>query len=63
MKITIRITKIYGNQVIYPVCDQAKLFATIAGTRTLTPQTLDLIEKLGYTIDIQQMAQNWRQAA
>jgi hypothetical protein len=34
------------------VCEQAKLFARIAGTETLTSKTLALIAKLGYEAEL-----------
>lgn len=40
----------YGKWVYYPVCDGAKAFAAIAGTKTLTEPTLAQIKKLGYEI-------------
>ena len=40
----------YGRWVYYPVCDDAKAFAAIAGTKTLTEPTLVQIKKLGYEI-------------
>jgi hypothetical protein len=40
----------YGRWVYYPVCDGAKAFAAIAGTKTLTEPTLVQIKKLGYEI-------------
>jgi hypothetical protein len=51
MKIQIRKTDGYGNKRPYPACDKAKLFALIAGTITLTPYTMSLIEQLGYEIE------------
>ena len=51
-KIEVRIKDVYGSQMIYPVCDAAKVFAHIAGTKTLTQQTLLLIKQLGYDICI-----------
>ena len=50
--IEVRVKDVYGNQMIYPVCDAAKVFAAIAGTKTLTQHTLLLIKKLGYDISI-----------
>lgn len=50
--ITVRHREVYGNVTIYPVCDAAKLFAAIAGTKTLTPPTLRLIAQLGYGIEL-----------
>lgn len=40
----------YGKWVYYPACDNARAFAAIAGTKTLTDDTLAQIKKLGYEI-------------
>ena len=48
--ITVTIRRVYGNPVIYPACEQARQFARIAGTKTLTLDTLRQIRALGYTI-------------
>lgn len=53
MKITVRVKHNYGLAQVYPVCEKAQLFAEIAGTKTLTRPTLQLINKLGYLLDIQ----------
>ena len=50
MSITIQTRNVYGNEVHYPICDKAQGFAQIAGTKTLTVQTLKLIQMLGYEI-------------
>jgi hypothetical protein len=39
------------STVIHPACNNAETFAKIAGTKTLTRPTLELIEQLGYKID------------
>ena len=49
-KIEIRVDRVYGNLVTYPVCERAKLLAQIAGTVTLKPATLGLAERLGFQI-------------
>ena len=54
MKITIRCEKNYGVEVFYPACKQSELFASIAGTKTLTRATLRDIDLLGYEIEIKQ---------
>jgi hypothetical protein len=43
---------VYGRQVVYPVCDKAKVFAAIADTKTLTETNLRRIKKLGYEIHV-----------
>ena len=54
MKIQVQVTTLYGRQAIYPVCNAAKTLADIAGTRTLTPEVIGLIKRLGYTIEVVQ---------
>jgi len=54
MQIQVEVKNVYGNQVIYPVCDAAVWFAHIAGTKTLTRDALKGIKALGYTISIKQ---------
>ena len=41
----------YGRTVCHPVNEQAKVFAEIAGTKTLTWHTLKGIDYLGFKID------------
>ena len=54
MKIVVKVKNIYGNKTVYPVCEDAKLFARIAGHSTLTSMTIDLIKRLGYVIEVEQ---------
>lgn len=54
MQITVEARSQYGNTVIHPVCDKAKLFASIAGTKTLTYNTLKQIKALGYIVTVKQ---------
>lgn len=51
MKITVRIKSVYGIETVYPACEQSKLFARIAGTKTLTTHALRDIRLLGYEIE------------
>jgi hypothetical protein len=50
----IEVKEVYGNRTIYPVNDQAKLLAQIAGTKTLTVGTLNLAKKLGFVFEVVQ---------
>ena len=56
--ITIEIKNVYGEDRAYPVCEKAKLFTDIAGTKTLRPSDLNYIQQLGYKISVKQ--QEWR---
>ena len=52
--ITIKFKDVYGNRLVYPVCDNAQHFASIAGTKTLSATVLKTIETMGYDIQIEQ---------
>ena len=52
--IKIEVRNVYGVVKYYPMCERAKLFAGIAGTVTLTPQVLEKIRSLGFTITLKQ---------
>lgn len=42
MQATIQVTvkDVYGKELVYPVCDQAKRLADLVGSKTLTESTL-----------------------
>jgi hypothetical protein len=48
--ITVKVKNVYGNPVAYPACEMSEVFARIAGTKTLTAETLRLIASLGFTV-------------
>ena len=52
MFIIIRIREVYGRRIAYPVCDKAKEFARIAGTKTLSRDNLYSIEELGFVVKV-----------
>lgn len=54
MKILIDLKDVYGKRVAYPVCDTAKRFAKLIGTKTLTAEALRTIAELGYDIECKQ---------
>ena len=63
MDITIQIkNNPYGNPLAYLACSNAKLFAEIAGTKTLTKETLEKIKWLGVEIKLasqDEILDNW----
>ena len=50
MNIEVEVRDVYGQTVFYPMCNTAKLFAQIAGTKTLTTDVLNKIRELGYSV-------------
>lgn len=45
------IRNVYGNDLIYPSNDEARIFAEIAGTKTLSKTDLARIEQLGFRVE------------
>lgn len=52
MQIKVTLRNVYGNDVVYPACPDARRFADIAGSKTLTDRTLRLVQDLGYSIEV-----------
>jgi hypothetical protein len=52
MKIVVDARDVYGTTKYYPMCDRAKFFASIAGTKTLTFHAIKQIQALGYEIEL-----------
>ena len=48
----VEVKEVYGNKTIYPLNEQAKILAQIAGTKTLTPLTVELAKKLGFHFEV-----------
>lgn len=54
--VRVQIKNVYGNDVYYPACPTAQLFADVAGTKTLTFEKLRLIKRAGYEVIVQNTA-------
>lgn len=50
----IEVKEVYGNRTIYPVNEQARILARIAGTKTLTNSTVLLAKELGFHFEVVQ---------
>jgi hypothetical protein len=48
--VEITLKSVYGETKAYPINEAAKIFADLAGTKTLTMQALRKIRDLGYEI-------------
>ena len=51
-QILIEIKSFYGESKVYPLCEKAKEFAAMLGTKTLTTHALKSIKKLGFEIQV-----------
>lgn len=54
MNIKVQFKRVYGNELIYPVCDKSKIFAQMLNAKTLTSNTIRYIKDLGYTVEVMQ---------
>ena len=54
MEIIVRRKTLYGNEVIYPVCDTAKNLTMLGDTKTITQRQINIIKALGYKIVLEQ---------
>lgn len=52
MKIQVRIDKVYGKEVIRPVCQQAQLFVQLIGQKTFTQRDINIMKKIGVEFDV-----------
>ena len=50
MNLIVEKKNVYGVERVYPVCNKAKLFARISVNKTLLPEDIELIKKLGYNL-------------
>lgn len=50
--IKVQVRSVYGRETIYPACRQAAKLAKLAGTRTLTPEAMQIIVALGFRVEV-----------
>lgn len=50
--IKIECRDVYGNMTAYPACPVSRLFAGLAGTKTLTADKIRMIEAAGIAIEV-----------
>ena len=49
MQLHIKIENKYGNDLIYPCCDNSKLICQLLGTKTIPNDKAKILKELGYT--------------
>ena len=49
-KLIVKVREVYGIERIYPVSENAKLFANIAGKKTLDSADIYRIKQLGFDV-------------
>ena len=54
--IYVTIKNVYGNDLIYPACDDSNVFAELIGQKTLTTSDIRKIKAIGYEVEVKQPA-------
>lgn len=52
MSIKLELKNVYGNELYYPRCGKAEIFAGLTGNKTLTNEAINKIKALGYRVDV-----------
>lgn len=52
LQITLKIKNVYGNDLVYPMCEISENFAKLINKKTFSNYDLKIIEALGYQIII-----------
>jgi hypothetical protein len=52
MKLLVEIKSVYGNELIYPMCDRSRMFAELVGRKTLSPRQVEVIKQMGFEIEV-----------
>jgi hypothetical protein len=55
MKITIKEKNVYGNLLLYPVCETAKTLLLLTRNATFSLADISVIQMLGYEVEIQKI--------
>jgi hypothetical protein len=53
MKLIVKIKNVYGKDLIYPVCDKAKIFTSLMNKKTIDNYDIRKIKELGYSLEVQ----------
>lgn len=53
MELLIKIKNVYGNETVYPVCENSQLMCELLKVQTFTERSINILKKLGYTFTVQ----------
>lgn len=48
--INVTMKNVYGNNLVYPACNEAMLLAELSGKITFDKRAIDVLKRLGYEI-------------
>ena len=48
----VTVKNVYGSELIYPVCEHAKLLCSLANAKTFTDHAINLVKQMGYTFEM-----------
>lgn len=51
-KLQVAVKTVYGNELIYPVCDMARSLCELANTKTFTESAIRTCKKMGFMFEL-----------
>jgi len=54
MQLVVEKKNVYGVERVYPICTKSHILARISGNKTLLPEVIEEIKKLGYKLSTKQ---------
>jgi hypothetical protein len=52
MILKVQIKQVYGNELVYPVCDQSIILSKLLNSKTFTKRHIDYLKQLNYQFEI-----------
>lgn len=53
LEFIVSVRSVYGRDLVYPVCPNARKFADLLMVKTFNPQQLAIIRSLGYKVEVE----------
>ena len=54
MELTVKVKNVYGNDLIYPVCEKSKLICNkLLKAKTFTQSAINTLKELGYSFEVE----------
>jgi hypothetical protein len=52
MELQVQVKTVYGNELVYPICDKAKALCSLTGAKTFSQHHIETIKELGYSFKL-----------
>ena len=49
-EVIVKVKNVYGNELVYPANDRARMFLNLTGKKTFSKAELKILQKVGYVV-------------